>query len=163
MRPQGSAAELERRRKRAIRLLRSGQGIREVARIIGCSSGAVCYWRDLWQEGGLKALAPQKPPPRQHKVSASQCQQLAILLKQGAQAQGYRNELWTLKRIREVIRKQFQVSISQTQAWRIVRRLGFTPQKPLRRAKQRDEPAIEHWKRSDWPALKKRPVGRTDA
>jgi transposase len=90
-------------------------------------------------------------------LTDQQCEQLLQLLLQGAQANGFPNELWTLKRIAAVIRVQFGVDYHPAHVWKILRRLGWSCQVPERRALQRDEQAIAHWKRDQWPAIKKSP------
>jgi transposase len=80
---------------------------------------------------------------------------LEILLK-GAIAYGFPNDLWTLKRIARVIRKEFGVRYHPCHLWKILRRSGWSCQVPERRAVQRNEEAIAHWKRHKWPAIKKK-------
>jgi transposase len=94
-------------------------------------------------------------------LSAAQQEQLKGVLLRGAEAAGYRTELWTLKRIGEVIRKQFGVRYSPVGVWALLRHgLGWSWQKPERRALERDEAAIAQWKRKEWPRLKKRRTPR---
>jgi len=155
MRPKGTAQELERRRYRAIALLNDGRGICEVARIVGVHAGSVVRWRDAYKQGGMKALKSKPPPGRPPKLSQAQHQQLIRLLKKGPAAHGYRTNLWTLARVAEVIRKNFSVRYHPSQVWRILQALGWSCQKPERRARERNEQAIAKWRRTDWPRIKK--------
>jgi transposase len=148
---------LERRRRRAIDLLAQRLGLREVARQVQGSAGSVHQWRQAWQHGGEAALAHKPAPGRPRKLTDAQCGELLQLLLQGARANGFPNELWTLKRIDAVIRVQFGVGYYPAHVWKVLRRLGWSCQLPERRAMQRGEQAIAHWKRYQWPAIKKSP------
>ena len=68
---------------------------------------------------------------------------------------GFDTELWTLKRVRLLIEQRFGVSYNEAHVWRMLDSLGFSPQRPDRRAIERDEDAVPMWKRKTWPALKK--------
>jgi transposase len=157
MRPFGSPKTLERRRRRAVALLQQGLSLREVARRVQASVSSVSQWRAAWQQGGEAALAPKPVPGAPRKLPDQQCKQLVPLLLKGARAQGFPNELWTLKRIAAVIQVHFGVRYHPAHVWKILRRLGWSCQVPERRPIQRDEQAITHWKRSKWPAIKKSP------
>jgi transposase len=104
-------------------------------------------------QAGLDA----KPHPggSQPKLNLEQRQYLIDLLGQGARAHGFRNELWTLARIATVIARHFGVTYCPSGVWHLMRRLGWSPQKPQRRARERDEKAIAQWPREDWPRIKK--------
>lgn len=158
-RPKGTAEELERRRRRAMRLLDEGRTLGEVAEIIGCEPSSVMRWRDARERAGDEGLEVRKAPGRPRKLSEAQSERLVELLLEGAVAQGYRTELWTTQRIAEVIEEEFGVSYHPDHVGRVMRRLGWSPQKPERRALERDEEAIERWKRETWPEVKKTPRG----
>ena len=155
MRPKGKVKELQRRRQRAIALLKDGYGIREVARMVGSSGSSVVRWRDAYEKGGAKALEPKPTPGRPRKLSDKQRQKLSRLLDKGPTAFGYKTNLWTLERIAAVIRKKFRVCYHPSGVWRILRQMGYSCQKPERRARERDEQAIATWRKSDWPRIKK--------
>lgn len=157
MRPKGSAEVLEARRHRAMRLLRERWSLQEVARRIGCAASSVMRWRDTVRRGGPRALRVRSAPGRPPKLSARQRQALVRLLVQGAEAHGDRTELWTTARIAELIRRRFGVSYHRDHVGRLLHQLGWSHQKPERRAAERDEAAIARWKRVHWPAVKKRP------
>jgi transposase len=109
----------------------------------------------------MKALKSKPPPGRPPKLSQAQRQQLIRLLKKGPTAHGYRTNLWTLARVAEVIRKNFSVRYHPSQVWRILNAMGWSCQKPERRARERDEKAIARWRRKDWRRIKKSPKNRS--
>jgi transposase len=157
MRPYGSPKTLERRRRRAVALLQQGLSLREVARRLQASVSSVYQWRQTWQRGGEAALAPKPVPGRPRRLTDQQCTQLRQLLLQGARAHGFSNELWTLKRIAAVIQVQLGVRYHPAHVWKVLRRLGWSCQVPERRPIQRNEQTMAHWKRYQWPAIKKSP------
>jgi transposase len=148
---------LEKRRRRAVELSKEGKGIREVARQIRASPGAVHRWIQDWKRNGDAALAAKPAPGRPRKMTLKQREKLLRLLLAGALAWGFPNEMWTLKRIATVIRKEFGVRYHPSHLWRVLQACGWSCQVPERRAIQRDEEAIAHWKRYQWPAIKKSP------
>jgi transposase len=108
---------------------------------------------------GPQALRHRKPPGRRSKLTHQQRLQLLELLAQGTQAFGFRGDLWTQPRVAQVIRRHFGVQYHPSQVGRILKQYDWSRQQPIRRAAQRDEEAIQHWKEERWPALKKR-LGR---
>ena len=160
MRPIGTAEELERRRRRAVALLDQGHGVREVAGMVGASPAAVTRWRQAYEKRGDAGLRAKPHPGRPPKLSMKQRTKLIRLLERGPRRHGYRTELWTLKRVAEVIRKHFGVRYDPSGVWHVLRQMGWSCQKPERRARQRDEQAIERWREKDWPRIKKRPKKR---
>jgi transposase len=159
MRPRGGAAVLEARRHRALRLLDEGRSLHEVGRLVGCAPISVMRWRDARDEGGTAALRVRFSPGRPPKLDARQRQRLVKLLLQGAMAQGYRTEIWTTARVAALIRKTFGVRYHRDHVGRLLHGLGFTHQKPERRALERNEEAIERWKKGEWRRIKKKPRG----
>ncbi len=147
---------LEQRRLVAAKLLRQGLSQAEVARRVGASREAVSKWNATLKENGKEGLKRRRLG-RPAQLSDAQCATLGKLLVEGALAQGFATELWTLPRIAKLIRERFGIRYSNGHIWHLLRRLGFSCQKPARRAIQRDEAAIERWKRRRWPALKKTP------
>jgi transposase len=147
--------ELERRRRRAGRLLASGMPQAEVARQVAVSRQSVSQWEKLRQQGGMAALQRAERLGRPRKLSDSQCRELMGLLKSGALAAGFATELWTLPRIASLIEQRFAVRLDQSSVWRLLGALGWSVQRPTGQARQRDEKAIRAWKTKRWPALKK--------
>ena len=119
--------------------------------------GAVSQWLRRAREGGLEALRrhPAKGPPT--KLTAEQFAQLPSLLAPGAEAYGYRGQVWTTKRVAEVIWRTFGVRYHPAHVSRLLRAVRLSVQQPVERATQRDEQAIAAWPTETWPALKKRP------
>jgi transposase len=149
MRLRGGAAVLEARRHRALKLLDEGRSLHEVGRLVGCAPISVMRWRDAREEGGVLALRVRFSPGRPPKLGVRQRQRLVKLLLQGAMAHGYRTEIWTTARVAEVIRKSFGVRFHRDHVGRLLHALGFTHQKPERRALERNEEAIERWKKEE--------------
>jgi transposase len=154
-RPYGSAAELERRRYRAVEAVEQGERVKDVARILGVASSSVYRWMQMAQEAdGLAARPHPGPTPR---LSPQQQQQLEALLCQGAEAHGWPNRLWTTQRIADLVQRHFGVSWHHDHVGRFLRqRLDWTPQKPRRRARERDEAAILRWKHRQFPQIARR-------
>lgn len=146
---------LERRRRRAARLLESGVPQAEVARRVGTTRTSVSRWERLRQEGGLEALKRPKRFGRPRRLSDAQCEELIEQLKLGALAAGFATELWTLPRIRTLIEQRFAVKLTEPSVWRLLGALGWSVQRPTGQARQRDEKAIRTWKARRWPELKK--------
>jgi transposase len=161
MRPEGSAAELEQRRRQAVRLLEQGMKPAHVARAVGTSRASVTRWRQAYEEQGGSALKAKPHPGKPARLTASQRKRLATLLKRGACRNGYATELWTLRRVAELIERHFGVSYHPGHVWYVLRSMGFSSQKPERRARERDEEAIARWRSQDWPRIKKRPKKRS--
>jgi transposase len=155
MRPQGTAEELERRRRRAVALLREGRGVREVAEMVGASPGSVTTWRQAYERDGAAGLKPKPHPGTPPKLDAGQTAELLRLLGRGAVHHGYPNDLWTLGRVARLIRMEFGVRYDPSGVWHLLRRNGWSAQKPERRAREQDEAAVARFRRRTWPALKK--------
>lgn len=160
MRPHGSPAELEARRRRAVALLAQGLGVRTVARQIGCSPASVSRWQTDVAAGGPDALRAKPPPGRPARLSARQRARLLKLLLKGATAHGFGTDLWTLPRVAAVIARTFGVTYHPAHVWKVLRGEGWSCQKPERRARERDEAAIQRWRAERWPHIKKRPPRR---
>ncbi len=152
----GSADLLEDRRRRALALWDTGLSLNEVGRRIQCAPSSVLRWLRARRRGGPDALRVRFSPGRPLKLGTSQRRRLVKLLLQGPQAHGYRTQLWTTARIAEVIRREFGVHYHRDHVGRLMHSLKWSPQKPETRAVERDEEAIERWKRKDWPRVKKR-------
>jgi transposase len=145
----------EGRRLRAFELKERGWKQTEIADALGVSEGAVSQWMKRIEEAGVEGLKHKPPPGAPSRLRDPERAELPELLARGAPAHGFRGEVWTCARVAEVIRKEFGVSYHPAHVSRMVRKLGISLQKPERRADQRDEAAIEHWKEERWPSLKK--------
>jgi transposase len=161
MRPKGSAQELEARRRWAVSLLKKGLSLREVSRLMECSPSSVARWREVARKSGMEGLAAKRHPGPRPRLSEKQKEKLVALLLEGPQAHGYRNDLWTLSRLAQVIENHFGVRYHPAHVWKILHALGWSCQKPERRPKERDDKKIEQWRKETWPHIKKRERGRT--
>jgi transposase len=143
---------LEQRRRQAVLAVRKGDHVKDVARIIGVNPRSIYRWLNLAQHpDGLDAKPHPGPVTR---LSLQQQQQLEQMLRQGAHAHGWPNQLWTTQRIADLIRQHFGVSLHHDHVGRFLRkRLKWSPQKPRRRARERDEQAIAAWKRDTFPTI----------
>lgn len=159
MRPKGSADLLSDRRRRALKLLRENLSLNEVARRIKCAASSVMRWRNAWRRRGADALKVRFSPGRPRRLTPRQEQRLVRILLRGAIANGYRTELWTTKRVAEVIQETFHIPCHYNTAGKLLHRFNWSPQKPEGRALERDERAIQRWKKKDWPRVKKTPRG----
>lgn len=149
----------EGRRLRALALHERGWTGRAIAAALGVTPGAVSQWLTRARDGGAEALRQRPPPGPARRLSEAQRQQLLTLLAQGAEAYGFLGEVWTTKRVAAVIRKEFSISYHPAHVSRLLRFIGWSVQKPLRRATQRDEAAIVAWHTERWPALEKKGAG----
>jgi transposase len=145
----------EGRRLRAWELKQKGWKQQDIADALGVTKGAVSQWMKRGREGGVEGLRRKPPPGVRPRLSEERRRRLKGLLLKGAEAHGFRGEVWTCERVAKLIRKEFGVSYHPAHVSRIVRALGLSLQKPARRSNQRDEKAIEHWKEETWPRLKK--------
>jgi transposase len=145
----------EGRRLRALELKERGWKQSHIAEALGVTEGAVSQWMKRAREEGVEALRHKPPPGAPSRLSEDQRAKLPELLAQGAQAHGFKGEVWTCQRVAVVIRREFGVSYHPAHVSRVVRMLGLSLQKPQRRAEQRDEEAIDNWKEKKWPSLKK--------
>jgi transposase len=157
MRPVGSGRQLEGRRQRAIALLKEGRAPVEVARLVGVDRRSVRRWNAAYRVQGASGLAARPVPGRPSKLSARQRGQLEVILVRGAAASGFESDLWTCPRVAQVIGRRFGVHYHVDHIGRLLRSLGWTPQRPTRRALERDEEGIQRWIKRDWPAIKKKP------
>ena len=155
MRPSGSPEQLERRRLRALRLLREGLSPVEVARQVGVDRRSVRRWKAAARHGGAKALTAKPAAGRPRRLGARQLQRLRHWLLVGAQAAGLETDLWTCPRVAWLIEQRLGVHYHPAHVSRVLHGLGFSPQKPTRRAVERDEKRIKAWIEQDWPRVKK--------
>ena len=136
-----------------------GDGTRDIARDLGVSERSVRGWRQVWRGGGAQALRSKGPFSREW-LSPQQWDRLEAELKRGPLAHGYvDDQRWTLGRIKALIGRLFHVSYTVQGVWKLMRRHGWTPQVPLRRAVERDEANIAMWKEEVWEEVK--PLRRT--
>jgi transposase len=143
---------------RAADMFGRGKSQADVVQALGVSREAVSEWYRLWQTGGRAALAGAGRAGRLPRLSDAQIAQVEESLLEGPRANGFETELWTLARVADVIETLTGVRYSQTRTWEILRRrLGWTRQRPARRALERDDEAIANWIKVEWPRIKKAP------
>jgi transposase len=142
MRPIGSAEALERRRRRAVELVKNGEHVDDVARILGCGRSSIYTWLKLDRDKPEELAAKPHPGPAP-LLPDDQIRELEALLLQGARAHGYRNDLWSARRVAEVIARHFGIDYHVEHVRKLIReRLRWSSQKPQKKAEQRDEAAI---------------------
>jgi transposase len=145
----------EARRLQAWQLKHKGWSQRQIAEALGVSEGAVSQWMTRAREGGVDALRRRPPPGASRRLSPEQLTRLPALLQRGAEAFGFRGQVWTRARVAVVIRFEFGVSYHAVHVGRLLKAIRWSPQKPMRRARQRNEAAIAYWRDETWPAIKK--------
>lgn len=148
------------RRVRAAQLLQQGKKPAEVAALVGAPRQTVYRWLGVLQNEGIDALRDMSKGGRPAWLDGAQLAQLQVALLEGPTAHGFGTPLWTIKRVRVLIERKFGVRYSPTHVWRLLGQLGFSRQKPERRALERDEASIAQWKKATWPRLKKKPSAR---
>jgi transposase len=151
---------LEQRRFEALRLLGQGLNQSEVARRVKVVRQSVARWAAQKRAGGKRALRRAGRAGRKPRLNAAQKARLERRLKQGPQRRGYRTPLWTAKRVAQLIREEFGVDYHPGHVWKLLVSLGWSCQRPVGRALERDEPAIGHWKKVTWPDIKKKPKNK---
>jgi transposase len=145
----------EGRRLRAWELKEQGWNQQQIADALGVTKGAVSQWMKRGREGGVEGLKRRIATGAPSRLSKEERAKLPQLLAQGAPAHGFRGDVWTCERVAQVIRKEFGVVYHPAHVSRLLKALRLSPQKPERRANQRDEEAIKRWKEERWPELKK--------
>jgi transposase len=154
--PQSERAAREARRLRAAELFAQGHSQAEVAKELGVSRQSAHVWHTRFAQGGVDALRSRGPTGPDPKLSATQLAKVEQALLQGAMANGFDTDLWTLERVAVVITQLTGVRYHPGHVWSILRhRLGWTLQRPERRASERDEEAIARWVQQEWPRIKK--------
>jgi transposase len=124
--------------------------------MIGCALKSIYYWKRLRQEGGDEALKPKPVPGRPEKLSGPQKEKLKLTLLQGPLKCGYSTDLWTTRRIGEVIERKLNVVYHPNHIWWLLQEMGWSCQKPERKAREQNKEEVAHWKHHVWPHIKKR-------
>src|SRR4051794_39612339 len=151
-----TSVQLEERRLAAARLLRAGKlSQAEIARHVGVSRAAVTHWKQRLEQRGRHGLRRHPSPGRPSHLTAAQWRQLLHILTRGAVAAGFDTERWTLRRIAAVIQRRFGVRYHFRWLGAALRARGWSPQRPLPRARERDEALVAAWLRRDWPRVKR--------
>ena len=153
MRRKGTSAQLAVERDRGLALLKQGKKPKEVAEMLNVTVRSVYRWRQASKKPKRKKIVMQLGRPR--KINAKQVKRLEKALGQCAEAFGYGGDYWTLDRIAHVIWQLFKVRYHPSTVWHVMERMGWSNQRPQRRAFQRNEEAIEKWKKEVLPEIKK--------
>ena len=156
--------QMERVRLRAARMFEQGTSQAEVAHRLGTSRQNAHRWHRRWQQGGRVALRAAGRAGRRPKLDGRQRRRVERALGQGALAHGFDSDLWTLQRVALVIERLTGVRHHPSHVWRLLRVMGWTLQRPQRRASERDEEAIARWVKTDWPRIRQNrtPARRLD-
>src|SRR5262245_531195 len=151
-RPVGTADELERRRKRAVEAVAGGEPRRTVAKVLGVHPKTVSRWvRAARRPGGIDAKPQPGPTPA---LSDADLLVLEGLLSEGAKAHGWHNQLWTAARVARLIERHFGIRYHPEHVRKILsRRLGWTSQKPRRKARERDGKEVSRWLGDEYPRI----------
>jgi transposase len=143
---------------RAAELFEAGMRQVDVVTELGVSAQTASRWYRSWQTGGRDALAGVDRLGRTPRLSNEQLAEVETALLAGPKANGFGTDMWTLARVADVIERVTGVRYSPSQTWLILRRrLGWSRQRPARRAVERDDAAIQAWVKRDWPRIKRGP------
>ena len=157
--PRMDLKEREKRRMEAVKRLRAGESARVVAADLGVASNTVYEWSKRARLGGKKALATKGGRGRPLKLEREHWAKLKKMVLKGPKVCGFERELWTLPMIREFIQSEFGVDYHEDHLSKFMRRLGFSAQKPMVRARERDEKAIKRFVQVEFPAIEKKRGG----
>lgn len=156
MRGLGSSKALERRRYQAVMLHHQGLPFSAVARKLHVDRRSVVRWNSAYKHHGEEGIAAHPAPGAIPKLSEDQRRQLVEALLLGGRAAGFETDLWTCPRVVQFVRETFGVSYHVDHMGRLLHSLGFSPQKPQRKARERDEERVRTWVKRDWEAIKKK-------
>ena len=148
---------LETRRQKAALLFEKGTSQAEVARKLRVSAQSVSRWHGQWSEGGAVLLQGAERAGRKPKMEESQWAIIAEVLLQGARTHGFPGNLWTLRRVADVIEQVTGIRYHPGHVWKLLGAMGWSLQRPVKRAKERNEQTIREWKARHWPEIKKKP------
>ena len=140
----------------AMRMLDRGMKQKDVADALGYSPVAIWKWREAYKKLGAPGLERRPMTGRPRKLNDRELKKLVFYLAKGPTAYGFKNDIWTLKRITFVIRKEFGVKYHPGHVWKLLQRLGFSRQKPERRAIERNDKEVERWRKKVWPQYRRR-------
>ncbi len=160
MRPKGSKQSLEIRRRTAVALRQQGLTIRAVAKKVKCVPSSVVRWMEAVTRRGSRGLESKPQAGGKSRLSAAQRRKLGQFLVAGPRAFGWHNDLWTLARVARVIQDQFGVGYHISHVHRLLHAMKFTPQKPARLARERNDAAVAEFVEKRWPQIKKKRGGK---
>jgi len=156
MRSKGTAAELEARRITAVLRVKAGWSQKDVASFLGVHPVTIAKWVARHREDGNDGLKAKTTPGRPRFLTPDQERKVLGWLNESPTQHGFDTDLWTARRVAELIRKKFGVQFHPNYLREWLSKRNYTPQKPARRARQRDQAAIDRWVAQDWPRIQKR-------
>lgn len=148
---------LEARRIHGVELYKKGWSEYDIAEALGVSQPSVSRWVTAERRNGRQGLKARKHPGPKPKMDDADKKKLVELLQRRPTDFGFEGELWTSPRVVLLIEHYFDISYHQGHVRKLLRELGFSPQKPVKRASQRDEKKIAKWRKETWPEVKKTP------
>jgi transposase len=154
----GSSEQNETKRRKAIEIIKGGATQAEAAKQVRVILRTVQRWWKLYRDHGDEGLKSTKATGRPRRLSKRDSEKLGKILIKGAVKAGFPNELWTSKRVLTVIKSEFDVSYHANHLPRLLRSLGFSPQRPQREAAEKDREQIKKWVRHTWTRIKKKPA-----
>lgn len=154
------AQEYEERRLEAVALLRQEMPQADIARKVGVTRASVCRWAKALKKHGEQGLRRKPRPGRPSKLDSKQREALLKHLVNGPQKLGYSTQLWTAGRIRRLALEKFGVSFHVNHVPKLLHQCGWSFQRPVGRAFERDEEATQRWVAKDWPRIKKKLAGK---
>lgn len=148
--------QMEERRLAGGRLLKAGKlSQAEISRQLGVSRATVSDWAKTLKAKGIRGLRKRKAAGSQSKLNKTQKQKLKRMLDRGALANGFPTDRWTLERVSKLIQQEFDIRYHPNYLNRLLRKLGFSPQKPLPQAMEQEKELVQAWLQRDWPRIKK--------
>lgn len=154
MRTRGSASELQRLRELAVQAVQGGKTPVQVAEVLRVHPASIRKWWNAFKEKGLEGISAKPHPGRPPKLTKWRQQQVLRWLLKNPKSFGFSTGLWTARRLAEVIERKFKISYHPRYLNEWLTTRGFTPQKPQKLARERDEQVIERWVRTRWPCIK---------
>ncbi|GDY23857.1 hypothetical protein LBMAG56_52040 [Verrucomicrobiota bacterium] len=151
---------MEKRRLKAAKLFAKGLNPSAVARQLGVRRQSAHAWQQVWQQAGADGLRSKGSAGRKPRLTPAQEEDLADAILAGPEAAGYATAVWTLPRLARLIQQRHGIGYHPGHVWHLLDRLGFSCQRPSRRALERNAAEVRRWHRQRWPALKKKPGGK---
>lgn len=149
---------LSKRRLKALEYYKKGIWQSEISRRLDVPRQTVSRWILAYKTSGKKALLWNGKKGRPPKLSPEAMKNVEKSLLRGPKAFGYKNDLWTLRRVGKLIADQEKITYDQATVWRVLKKMNWSPQRPAKKAIQRNEEAIEIWRKKRWPQVKKKPA-----
>lgn len=147
-------------RMQGVDMILGGMTQADVGEELGVHPHTVAHWMAIYRTKGKEGLRWTGREGRPALLDDGQKERLKKILAKGPTSYGYVIGLWTLPRVVQVINQEFGVAYSEAHVWKVLQGIGWSCQRPTKRAVERDEQKIKEWKQKTWPALKKTPKGK---